>query len=71
VRVNGSESLVAPWHPYRLDVTDLIAPGKNTFEIRVTNTLLNILEGIPQASGLVSAPKLRHEHRYALSARRL
>lgn len=67
VRVNGSEARVAPWHPYRLDVTDLVREGKNTFEIRVTNTLINILEGIPQRSGLFHPPRLVHQARYELN----
>jgi hypothetical protein len=66
VSVNGSEGRVAPWHPYRVDVTDLLRPGANFFTISVTNTLLNILEAVPQASGLRSAPRLRHEHRFEI-----
>lgn len=66
VSVNGGDALVAPWHPYRLDVTEHLREGTNTFEIRVTNTLLNVLEGEPQRSGLFSAPRLIHEHRYEL-----
>jgi hypothetical protein len=66
VSINGSESRIAPWHPYRLDVTDLLHTGENEIELRVTNTLLNILEGVSQASGLFSAPRIVHEHRYEL-----
>jgi hypothetical protein len=66
VSINGSEGRVAPWHPYRIDVTDLLQAGQNEIELRVTNTLLNILEGVSQASGLFAAPRLVHEHRYEL-----
>jgi hypothetical protein len=68
VRVNGSEGRVAPWHPYRLDVSDLVRAGTNTVEIRVTNTLINILEGVTLKSGLFERPTLAHAHRYELSA---
>ena len=68
VRVNGGEPHVAPWHPYRLDVTDDLQEGTNTVEIRVTNTLINILEGVQKPSGLFGPPRLVHEHRYELTA---
>jgi hypothetical protein len=66
VVINGGPPLVAPWHPYRLEVTELLAPGTNAFEIKVTNTLINILEGIKHKSGLLGTPRLVHEHRYEL-----
>src|SRR5690606_35654911 len=52
VRFNGGDSRVAPWHPYRIEVTDDLREGANDVEIRVTNTLMNILEGIKHPSGL-------------------
>jgi hypothetical protein len=67
VSVNGGEPMVAPWHPYRVDVTDHLREGENTFEIKVTNTLLNILEGEAQPSGLFKPPRLIHEHKYILT----
>ncbi len=68
VSINGGKSLIAPWHPYRLDVTEHLREGSNRVEIKVTNTLMNVLEGERQASGLFAAPRLIHEHRYELSA---
>jgi hypothetical protein len=36
------------WHPpYRLDITPFVHSGKNTLEIRVTNTAINELAGQP------------------------
>lgn len=67
VSFNGSEGRVAPWHPYRLDVTDLVRAGENEVEIRVTNTLINILEGVTHPSGLFQRPRIVHAHRYELS----
>lgn len=67
VSINGSEGRVAPWHPYRIDVTDLVRAGANDVEIRVTNTLINILEGVRHPSGLFRRPRIVHEHRYELA----
>ncbi len=67
VSVDGGEARVAPWHPYRLDLTDTLAPGRHTVELRVTNTLINILEGVTLASGLRAQPRLVHAHRYTLA----
>jgi hypothetical protein len=67
VRVGDSEGHVAPWHPYRLDVSDLVRAGTNTIELRVTNTLINILEGVTLKSGLFKRPTLVHAHRFELS----
>jgi hypothetical protein len=66
VSVNGSASLVAPWAPYRFDVGGLLKPGKNTLEIRVTNTLINVLEGVKKPSGLAQPPRVVHHHRCVL-----
>lgn len=66
VSINGSRSQVVPWHPYRVDVTDLIKTGKNMVELKVTNTLINLLEAVQKPSGIFSAPRLVHAHRYVL-----
>jgi hypothetical protein len=65
VIVNGRESIVQPWHPYRIDITDHVQTGKNTLQIRITNTLINILEAVQKESGLFSVPKIHYEHRYS------
>ena len=47
VTINGQPA-GALWHPpYRLDVTSLLKPGKNTIEIRVYNTALNAWSALP------------------------
>ncbi len=66
VSVNGRPSRVVPWHPYRVEVTDWVKEGINMLELKVTNTLINILEGVHKPSGIFSVPKLVHEHRYEL-----
>jgi len=65
--VNGRPAVLAPWHPYRLELTGLLNAGKNIVELKVTNTLMNILEGVQKASGIFSAPRLVHEHKYTLA----
>ncbi len=67
VSLNGNTSHVIPWHPYRIDITDWVTAGKNRIELKVTNTLINFLEGIQQPSGLLARPRLIHLHRYTLS----
>ena len=67
VRLNGQPGKTASWHPYRLDITDLMREGTNTLELRVTNTLINLLEGVQKASGLAVPVKIVHHHRYTLS----
>lgn len=67
VSVNGRPAGIQPWHPYELDVSQLVVPGRNQIELRVTNTLINVLEGVEKASGLFSSPRLIHRHRYTFS----
>ena len=67
VRINGSSPQVLPWHPYRLEVTDLLKGGTNTIELKVTNTLINLLEAVQRPSGLLAAPRLVHFPVYTLS----
>ena len=42
--------------------------GRNRIELKVTNTLINLLEGVRRTSGLLSPPRLRHEHDYTLTS---
>ncbi len=58
VSINGSPGRIVPWHPYTVEVTDLLRPGKNDVELRVTNTLMNVLEGVQTPSGLRRPPRL-------------
>lgn len=64
VKVNGAESMVAPWRPYRFDITDSVQTGKNTIEIGVTNTLINMLEAVEHKSGLLKNAKIVYEPKY-------
>ncbi|HSL47054.1 MAG TPA: glycosyl hydrolase [Anaerolineales bacterium] len=58
VLVNGQSAGVRLWEPYQLEVTNLLKPGENTLELRVANTLVNLLERVERRSGLAGAPKL-------------
>jgi alpha-L-rhamnosidase len=65
VKVNGNK-IIVPWHPYKVDISDLVNPGKNKFELKVTNTLINILEGVQKKSGIFKQPKILYANRYSL-----
>jgi hypothetical protein len=46
------------WTPYQVEITTLLKSGENTLELRVANTLVNLLEAVERPSGLAGAPKL-------------
>jgi hypothetical protein len=58
VLINGQSAGVRLWEPYQIEVTDLLKPGENTIEMRVANTLVNLLERVERPSGLAGAPRL-------------
>jgi hypothetical protein len=58
VLVNGVSAGVRLWTPYQMELTELLKPGENTIELRVANTLVNLLEAVERPSGLAGAPKL-------------
>lgn len=45
VEVNGRNLGVRAWPPYRVELTDVLTLGENTFVLKVTNTMRNFLEG--------------------------
>ncbi|MEN4098527.1 MAG: glycosyl hydrolase [Anaerolineaceae bacterium] len=67
VLVNGQSAGVRLWAPYQIEVTDLLKPGENTLELRVANTLVNLLEAVERPSGLNGAPRLIPYRRYTFS----
>jgi hypothetical protein len=58
ILVNGELAGVRLWEPYDVEVTHLLKSGENTLELRVANTLVNLLEAVERPSGLAGAPKL-------------
>jgi hypothetical protein len=58
VIVNGQFAGVRLWAPYQMEITDLLKAGENLLELRVANTLVNLLEAVQRPSGLAGAPKL-------------
>ena len=58
VLVNSQSAGVRLWEPYGVEITSLLKPGENTLELRVANTLVNLLEGVERPSGLAGPPKL-------------
>ena len=67
ISINGNEPVIVPWHPYKVDITGMVKPGSNTITIKVTNTLINILEGVRKESGLLKEPVISHSNIYTLS----
>jgi hypothetical protein len=58
VLVNGQSAGVRLWNPYQVEITDLLKSGENMLELRVANTLVNLLEKVERPSGLAGSPKL-------------
>ncbi|TAH73691.1 MAG: hypothetical protein EWM47_02775 [Anaerolineaceae bacterium] len=55
VYVNGSLVKTCLWKPYEADISDYVKPGENEICLKVVNTLINLLEGTRNASGLFDA----------------
>ena len=58
VVVNGRSAGVRLWEPYRVELTGLLQVGENTLELRVANTLVNLLEAVERPSGVAGPPNL-------------
>lgn len=58
VSINGKPAGIRLWAPYPLEITGLVSAGENLVEIRTSNTLINLLEGVERQSGLCGAPRL-------------
>jgi hypothetical protein len=58
VLVNGERAGVCLWAPYVVEITPLLRAGENGVEVRVANTLINLLEGVARPSGLCGVPRL-------------
>jgi hypothetical protein len=56
--VNGASAGVRAWAPYEVDITNLVKPGQNSIEIKVTNSLANMLLSEPKGSGLLKGAVL-------------
>lgn len=67
VIVNDNDPVVVPWHPYKVDISNLVIAGNNKITLKVTNTLINILEAVKKESGVFSAPQIIYAHKYQLS----
>jgi hypothetical protein len=58
VEVEGKPAGTCLWHPYTVDLTGVLKPGANTLTVKVTNTLMNMLEGVVKPSGIRGAVRL-------------
>lgn len=58
IRINGNNVGKILWKPYEFEITSFIKKGKNNLELRITNSIFNLLEGKPKASGILSPLKI-------------
>jgi hypothetical protein len=58
VVVNGCSCGVRAWEPWRVEITPAVVPGRNTLEIRVANSLQNLLVQEPKPSGLLGKVRI-------------
>ncbi len=65
VEINGKTKVI-PWNPYSIDIGDMVKEGENEIRIKVTNTLINILEGVRKKSGLLKEPRINFYNYYDL-----
>ena len=70
VIVNGHSAGVCLWEPYRVEITPWLRQGENVVEVRVANTLINLLEGVVRPSGLAGTPKLVAYREYTFDSGR-
>lgn len=56
--VNGTHAGIRPWAPFEVDVTALVKAGRNTIELRVTNSLANSLTREARPSGLINGARV-------------
>lgn len=59
--VNGKSADVRLWQPWEADITELVEPGRNVLTLKVTNSMINFLEGEPRPSGLMGRVRLYGE----------
>lgn len=65
VSVNGHSAGVFLWDPYLTDVTGLLREGENEVELRVANTLSNLLNADRRPSGLAGPPRIVTHREFA------
>jgi hypothetical protein len=56
--INGVSAGVRPWPPFEIDITNLVKPGANTLELKVTNSLVNLLLSEIRPSGLIKGAQV-------------
>ena len=67
VLVNNIPVGVVCWHPYRLDISSALKPGRNTMTLKITNTSINMLEAVKKMSGLLQEPYIAFHQFYSLT----
>ncbi|HHV61666.1 MAG TPA: hypothetical protein GXX51_03370 [Firmicutes bacterium] len=57
VTINGHKLPALVWPPYRVNISGAVRPGENEIEVRVTNTIANLL-ATPRPAGILGAVKV-------------
>ena len=58
VFVNDEPAATRLWDPYSVDITHLVRAGPTIVDLRVANTLANMLDGVERPSGLAGPPRI-------------
>jgi len=58
VVINEQSAGVVAWEPYEIEITEYLKRGTNRMELKVTNSLQNLLVLVPKPSGIVGQVKL-------------
>ncbi|MGE5529973.1 MAG: glycosyl hydrolase [Patescibacteria group bacterium] len=57
--VDGVSLGKRPWHPYELDASAALQPGRHRLTVKITNSMANLLNGNPKPSGLLGPVEVR------------
>ncbi len=58
VLINEEDAGTLVWEPYRLEITDKVKVGRNKITLKVINSLVNLLYGSPDPSGLLGVVRI-------------
>lgn len=69
VLIDGISLGRRPWHPYVFDASAALQPGRHRLTVKITNTMANLLNGVPKPSGLLGPVEIRAYPRCTVALR--